>query len=56
MRRMTVTLPMCSVNFMDTSMSVEEHAIADRIQELKDQLGDDLLILGHHYQLSLIHI
>tara|TARA_B100000609_G_scaffold40256_1_gene30644 strand:+ start:1448 stop:2602 length:1155 start_codon:yes stop_codon:yes gene_type:complete len=47
---MTVTLPMCSVNFMDTSMSVEEHAIADRIQELKDQLGDDLLILGHHYQ------
>ena len=31
-------------------MSVEEQAIADRIQELKTQLGDDLLILGHHYQ------
>ena len=50
MRAMTVTLPMCSVNFMDTTLSVEEQAIADRIQELKDQLGDDLLILGHHYQ------
>ena len=41
---------MCSVNFMDTSLSVEEQAIADRIVELKAQLGDDLLILGHHYQ------
>ena len=35
---------------MDTSLSVEEQAIADRIEELKAQLGDDLLILGHHYQ------
>ena len=47
---MTVSLPMCSVNFMDTTLSVEEQAIADRIQELKAELGDDLLILGHHYQ------
>ena len=35
---------------MDTSLSVEEQAIAERIQELKQQLGDDLLVLGHHYQ------
>ena len=35
---------------MDTSLSVEEQAIAERIQELKKQLGDDLLVLGHHYQ------
>ena len=47
---MSISLPMCSVNFMDTSLSVEEQAIADRIEELKAQLGDDLLILGHHYQ------
>ena len=47
---MSISLPMCSVNFMDTSLSVEEQAIADRIAELKAQLGDDLLILGHHYQ------
>ena len=47
---MTVTLPMCSVDFMDTSLSPEEKAISDRISELRDQLGDDLLILGHHYQ------
>ena len=47
---MTVSLPMCSVDFMDTSLSSEEQAIADRISELKTQLGDDLLILGHHYQ------
>ena len=50
MSAMTITLPMCSVDFMDTTLSVEEQAIADRIQELKQQLGDDLLILGHHYQ------
>ena len=47
---MTVSLPMCSVDFMDTSLSVEEQAIADRITELRAQLGEDLLILGHHYQ------
>ena len=47
---MSVTLPMCSVNFMDTTLSMEEQAIADRIQALKAQLGDRLLILGHHYQ------
>ena len=35
---------------MDTSLSSEEQAIADRISELKVQLGEDLLILGHHYQ------
>ena len=50
MSAMTITLPMCSVDFMDTTLSVEEQAIADRSQELKQQLGDDLLILGHHYQ------
>ena len=59
MSNMTITLPMCSVDFMDTTLSVEEQAIADRIQELKHELGEDLLILGHHYQrdsLALIHI
>lgn len=50
MRAMAVTLPMCSVDFMDTTLSVEEQAVADRIEELKAQLGEDLLILGHHYQ------
>ena len=47
---MTVSLPMCSVDFMDTALSPEEQAIADRISELKASLGDQLLILGHHYQ------
>lgn len=41
---------MCSVDFMDTSLSAEEQAISDRITELRVQLGEDLLILGHHYQ------
>lgn len=50
MSPMSVTLPMCSVNFMDTTLSMEEQAIADRITELREQLGEDLLILGHHYQ------
>ena len=50
MSPMTVSLPMCSVNFMDTTLSVEEQAVADRIAELKAELGEDLLILGHHYQ------
>tara|TARA_B100000575_G_scaffold228589_1_gene189431 strand:+ start:557 stop:1663 length:1107 start_codon:yes stop_codon:yes gene_type:complete len=31
-------------------MSAEDVAIAQHITELKNQLGDDLLILGHHYQ------
>ena len=47
---MSISLPMCSVDFMDTTLSMEEQAIADYIQDLKKQLGDDLLILGHHYQ------
>ena len=41
---------MCSVDFMDTSLSPEEQAIADRIEELRAELGEELLILGHHYQ------
>jgi len=50
MRHMTITLPMCSIDFMDTSMSPEEQAIADRITELRQELGSRLMILGHHYQ------
>ena len=50
MRHMTITLPMCSIDFMDTSMSPEEQAIADRITELRQELGSKLMILGHHYQ------
>lgn len=41
---------MCSIDFMDTSLSPEEQMISERITELKQKLGDDLLILGHHYQ------
>ncbi|MEC7483208.1 MAG: quinolinate synthase NadA, partial [Candidatus Thermoplasmatota archaeon] len=48
--RMSVSLAMCAVDFSSTSMSPEDMAIAERIAELKQQLGEDLLILGHHYQ------
>ena len=47
---MTVSLPMCAIDFTNDAMGPEEAAIADRIAELKESLGDDLLILGHHYQ------
>jgi len=47
---MTISLPACSVDFMDTSLSPEEQDISERIAQLKQQLGNDLLILGHHYQ------
>ena len=47
---MTLSLPMCAIDFSDDTMGPEELLIADRIKELKQQLGDDLLILGHHYQ------
>jgi len=47
---MTVSLPMCAVDFSSTQMSDEERVISERIQEIKTQLGDKLLILGHHYQ------
>ena len=50
MSPMSVTLPMCSVNFMDTTLSMEEQAIADRIAELRNELGDDLLILGPQFR------
>ena len=49
---MSISLAMCAVDFSSASMSPEDKAIAERISELKQQLGDDLLILG----LSLIHI
>ena len=39
MRAMAISLPMCSVDFVDTSLSVEEQAIAERIQELNNSLG-----------------
>ena len=47
---MSISLAMCAVDFSSASMSPEDKAIAERISELKQQLGDDLLILGHHYQ------
>ena len=47
---MSISLAMCAVDFSSTSMSPEDVAIAERIAELKLELGDDLLILGHHYQ------
>ena len=47
---MSISLVMCAVDFSSTSMSPEDVAIAERIAELKFELGDDLLILGHHYQ------
>ena len=47
---MTISLPMCSIDFMDNSLSPEEQAIAERITELKQQLGAKLMVLGHHYQ------
>ncbi|MBP65974.1 MAG: hypothetical protein CMA67_01825, partial [Euryarchaeota archaeon] len=50
MIRMSISLAMCAVDFSSTSMSAEDVAIAQHITELKNQLGDDLLILGHHYQ------
>ncbi|MEC8609435.1 MAG: quinolinate synthase NadA [Candidatus Thermoplasmatota archaeon] len=50
MIRMSISLAMCAVDFSSTSMSPEDVTIAERIAELKLELGDDLLILGHHYQ------
>jgi quinolinate synthase len=56
MIRMSISLAMCAVDFSSTSMSPEDMAIAERIAELKQELGDDLLILGHHYQRDSIVI
>ena len=47
---MTMSLPMCAIDFSNDAMGPEETAIAERIAELKKQMGEDLLIL------SLIHI
>ncbi|MBT4065689.1 MAG: quinolinate synthase NadA [Euryarchaeota archaeon] len=45
-----MSLPMCAIDFTNDEMGPEESAIAERISELKKQMGEDLLILGHHYQ------
>ena len=50
LKAMTISLPLCSIDFMDTTLSPEEELISERITELKQILGDDLLIVGHHYQ------
>ena len=47
---MTISLPMCAIDFGSSSMDEEEQALADAIQSIKSELGQDLLILGHHYQ------
>ena len=56
MKAMTVTLPMCSVNFMDTTLSVEEQAVADRIQELKEQGLSLQLMMPNERQFSEIYL
>jgi quinolinate synthase len=56
LKAMTISLPLCSIDFMDTTLSPEEELISERISELKQTLGDDLLILGHHYQRDSIVI
>ena len=50
MRKMATTLPMCVVDYMDTTKSPEEEDIAAAIREVRARLGDKVLILGHHYQ------
>ena len=42
---MTVSLPMCAIDFTNDAMGPEEAAIADRIAELKEAMGDDLRAL-----------
>ena len=47
---MTMSLPMCAIDFTNDTMGPEEEAIADRIAQLKKEMVEDLLILGHHNQ------
>jgi len=47
---MATTLPMCVVDYMDTTKSPEEEDIAAAIRDVRARLGDKVLILGHHYQ------
>jgi quinolinate synthase len=47
---MATNLPMCVVDYMDTTKSVEEQEIADAIRAVRKRLGNRVLILGHHYQ------
>lgn len=47
---MAATLPMCVVDYMDTTKSPEEEDIAAAIRDVRARLADKVLILGHHYQ------
>lgn len=47
---MATSLPMCVVDYMDTTKSPEEQEISDAIHAVRARLGDRVLLLGHHYQ------
>jgi quinolinate synthase len=49
-RTMATSLPMCVVDYMDTTKSPEEQDISDAIHAVRSRLGDRVLLLGHHYQ------
>ncbi|GIS27683.1 MAG: hypothetical protein CM15mP128_4420 [Methanobacteriota archaeon] len=50
MRKMATTLPMCVVDYMDTTKLLKRGDIAAAIRAVRLAPGDKVLILGHHYQ------
>ena len=47
---MAISLPMCDINSNGNDENLTDEEIDFRISKAKSLLGDDLLILGHHYQ------
>lgn len=47
---MSISLPVCEVDPRARVADLSDEEITERIASAKETLGDDLLILGHHYQ------
>ncbi|MBT3971742.1 MAG: quinolinate synthase NadA [Euryarchaeota archaeon] len=51
---MAISLPVCGINPEERIQGLSDAEISQRIIIAKEELGNDLLILGHHYQRNSI--
>jgi len=49
-QKLAISLPVCEIDPRARAAGLSDVEIADRIATAKANLGDNLLILGHHYQ------
>ena len=47
-------LPQASTDLICNVIGLEDEEIAAAIEKIREELGDELMILGHHYQSNAI--